>query len=385
MGIGHVRRNLLIAQKLAAGSLQATSLLICGVHEASTFVGGNGVDCLTLPSLTKVGADDYQPRDLRLSQSTLTDIRKATLLGSLTAFAPDILIVDKVPKGVHDELVDLLPILRASGTKTVFGMREILDDAAAVSREWLQRDYQSFIRDNYDSVWIYGDPQIFDAIEAYGLNDLGTSVHFTGYLDQRERLQFSQNLNDDRRFAELENVVLCMVGGGQDGEDLARAFAAAKLPDGLNGMLVTGPLMDAACQHEIRAVAQGRRDLQVVDSVREADWLVKKAYRVICMGGYNSMLSVVSFGKPSLIVPRVAPRKEQFIRAERFHQHGFVDWLSPDRLDADAITHWLANHENHRVPDRTRICLNGLSKVQHLCTTLLRQQQQEQPIREVAL
>ena len=44
MGIGHVRRNLLIAQALAAPPLSATVLLIAGVREANEFALPPGVD-----------------------------------------------------------------------------------------------------------------------------------------------------------------------------------------------------------------------------------------------------------------------------------------------------------------------------------------------------
>ena len=38
---------------------------------------------------------------------------------------------------------------------------------------------------------------------------------------------------------------------------------------------------------------------------------------VVAMGGYNTFCEILSFGKPALIVPRTAPRQEQYLRAER--------------------------------------------------------------------
>ena len=63
MGVGHVRRNLLIAQSLNE-SLQASALLICGVHEAGLFPSGDGIDCLTLPALAKLPDGTYVSREL---------------------------------------------------------------------------------------------------------------------------------------------------------------------------------------------------------------------------------------------------------------------------------------------------------------------------------
>src|SRR5262249_17329453 len=71
MGLGHMRRNLLIAQTLACSSLPADILLIRGGIEA---IGGElppGVDCLTLPALYKESAGQYRARHLTLALQEL--------------------------------------------------------------------------------------------------------------------------------------------------------------------------------------------------------------------------------------------------------------------------------------------------------------------------
>src|SRR4051794_16660339 len=75
MGIGHMRRNLLIAQALAAPPVSATVLLIAGAREAAAFTMPPGVDCLTLPSLYKTADGRYQSRALGLSLDELIDLR----------------------------------------------------------------------------------------------------------------------------------------------------------------------------------------------------------------------------------------------------------------------------------------------------------------------
>ena len=53
VGLGHRRRNLLIAQTLAYSPLQPVTLMITEVGEASTSVKPPGVDWLVLPALRK--------------------------------------------------------------------------------------------------------------------------------------------------------------------------------------------------------------------------------------------------------------------------------------------------------------------------------------------
>jgi predicted glycosyltransferase len=48
------------------------------------------------------------------------------------------------------------------------------------------------------------------------------------------------------------------------------------------------------------------------------------------MGGYNTFCEILSFDKPALIVPRTAPRLEQYIRAHRAAELGLVAVLSDD-------------------------------------------------------
>ena len=53
-----------------------------------------------------------------------------------------------------------------------------------------------------------------------------------------------------------------------------------------------------------------------------------RAAGVVAMGGYNTFCEILSFDKRALIVPRTAPRLEQFIRTERAAELGLLAMLS---------------------------------------------------------
>ncbi|MDP9382368.1 MAG: hypothetical protein M3Q29_19970 [Chloroflexota bacterium] len=55
------------------------------------------------------------------------------------------------------------------------------------------------------------------------------------------------------------------------------------------------------------------------------------------MGGYNSICEILSLGRPSIVVPRVAPRKEQLIRAEALHNRGLLQMIHPDDLSPERL------------------------------------------------
>jgi predicted glycosyltransferase len=83
---------------------------------------------------------------------------------------------------------------------------------------------------------------------------------------------------------------------------------------------------------------------------------------VISMGGYNSTCELLSFKKRSLIVPRMAPRLEQWIRANRLETLGWVDVQRPDQVTSETITDWLSQPEALKTW-RYPIDLNGLSRL----------------------
>jgi predicted glycosyltransferase len=56
--------------------------------------------------------------------------------------------------------------------------------------------------------------------------------------------------------------------------------------------------------------------------------LMARAAGVVAMGGYNTFCEILSFDKRALIVPRTAPRLEQFIRARRAAELGLLTMLT---------------------------------------------------------
>src|SRR6266550_2705831 len=199
MGLGHMRRNLLLAQTLRHSRLQAVVLMIAGAREASLLTTTAGVDCVALPSLWKDGGGQYHPRHLAVSLEELLALRARTAGAALEAFAPDVLIVDNVPRGALRELDPVLESLRARGrTRLVLGLRDVLDEPATLQGEWARAQNQDAVRTYYDALWVYGDPAVYDPVREYAFApDVAAKVRYTGYLDQRARLTFARRGDRD--------------------------------------------------------------------------------------------------------------------------------------------------------------------------------------------
>ena len=372
-GLGHVRRNLLIAKALSGVDSSPVILLLSGLHEAAAFAMPDGVDCLTLPALGKNINGTYFPRSLNVSMDEIIQIRSKTIEAALRAFQPDLFVVDKVPLGAFDELSPSLKWLQNTlDTKIVLGLRGILDDPQVVRDEWDRGNYQASIRKFFHRIWVYSDQDVFNPVKEYSFaTDISSKVRYTGYLnpgDINQGVKAYQVGNSELGACEMPegHFALCVVGGGRDGVPLAEAFVHCDFPDGLSGLLITGPLMGAHDKARLMQLASTRPNIRIVDFVTNPIPFIRRAECVIAMGGYNTMCETVCAAKPTLIVPRNKPRTEQLIRAERFQSLGLVDVLHPDALKPDTLTQWLVKPNPPKPGALEQINFDGIKNLPSL-------------------
>jgi predicted glycosyltransferase len=167
-------------------------------------------------------------------------------------------------------------------------------------------------------------------------------------------------------------LALAMAGGGEDGFQLLETFARSRMPRGTTGLVVTGPLLPGAQREALDELAAGRDDLLVRAFAQDGDQLVRLADRVVCMAGYNTTCEVLASGSRALLVPRVHPRVEQLIRAERLSALGAADLLHPRDLSPAAVSAWLAMPPE--APERLipPMDLGGLRRLPALLADVLR-------------
>jgi predicted glycosyltransferase len=375
VGLGHMRRHLLIAQALASSPLELVILMIAEARQAGAFAMTPGLDCLILPALREDQDKQVRPRYLDISLADAVRLRAATIRSAFEAFEPDVLIVDKLPRGAARELDSTLEYLKRKGrTRCVLGLRDVLDEPGAVECDWSTARDAEAIRDYYDDIWVYGDPEIYDAVREYQFPaDVAAKVTYTGYLDQRPRMKFADVGADPLPGLKLPpgKLALCLVGGGQDGAALAEAFVRAELPQGFNGVLITGPFMPTDAQKRVHEFAEGNPRLRVLDFLPEPALLISRADRVVAMGGYNTICELLSFEKQALIVPRVRPRSEQWIRAQRLRALGLIEVLHPDHLSPAGITAWLAAPDRKPPRAKDHMDFEGLTRLPVLLEEVL--------------
>lgn len=373
-GLGHMRRNLLIAQALVAAFPGVDILMLTGAREATVLQLPAGVDTLALPAFHKVDGGAYKPRGFNLSLEDLVSFRSQTLRTALEAFRPDVLIVDKVPRGTMGELDEALRYLKSeTTTRVVLGLRDVLDEPEVVAREWAKEDNYRAVADYYDAVWVYGDAYVFPSDEIYHFPAaMVDRLLYTGYLDPKIRWEGgSESRPGHDQKLPGGPFYLCAVGGGQDGFRLAELFVTATFPEGVTGLVLTGPHMPNEELARLEALCVDRPHLRIERFHPEPTLLYQRAVRVVCMGGYNTVMEMLSMGQRPLVLPRIEPRREQMIRAEAFSRLGLLDILDPVHPTAAAISAWLRRDVRPTAPVRDVMDMNGLDRLPRLVSDLL--------------
>lgn len=334
-GLGHLQRTLALAHSVRARRPDSTQLIVSGAAYTDGWALPAGADWLKLPSVVKTGSGAYRSRSLQCSFETTRELRQELVLAAARRFRPDVFVVDHAPAGLDGEALPALHHAAAAGSRLVLGLRDVLDDATLVHRAWRKARTHALLDGLYDDIVVYGDPTVYDVVGEYGFSEVAArKTQYLGYLrapqpapaaEVRARL----GLNGDR-------LLLVTAGGGGDGYSLISAALDSLVQDRLErttALVVTGPLMgsDERMSAAERAAGYGDR-VRVVDAVTSLGDVVAAADAVVSMGGYNTVREILTYGRPALIVPRVRPRLEQFVRAEALARRGLVRTLHPAEL-----------------------------------------------------
>jgi predicted glycosyltransferase len=345
-GLGHLRRNLRISHGLRRWRSDVEVLLATGAKGADRLAPAYGIACVRLPSLVKAGTGRYEPADGRGRETAaVVAERSAILAETVRDFAPDVLLVDRHPRGLNGELDAALEIhgARRPAASTVLGLRDILDEPATITREWQHGRLSEVIERDYDAVLCYGDPAVYDPVAAYALPaGVARKIRYTGYLTDDLAPVDAQALR--QAHAPDGRLAVCTLGGGQDGAPIASAFLQAMRhlrEKSWHGVLITGPYMATPDVDALQAQAR-RCDVAVIRMATDVPRYLAAADAVLCMGGYNTTCEVLALRVPAVIVPRTQPRLEQLMRARALASRGLLHWLHPDGLTPRVLAGALA-------------------------------------------
>ncbi|MBT5738854.1 MAG: hypothetical protein HN891_00890 [Planctomycetes bacterium] len=341
-GLGHFRRCLLLAQKTQQHLTDIEILIVTGSSRAFFFNLPRNTRIVTLDTVTKDLNGKYIPRNPQMSLTETLARRRQILSRALLDYNPDLLIVDHVPTGLRGELLPLMADLKSRGTRLAIGLRDIIDEGPQVRSAWQKDGCNQVIESLYDHIWVYGNQNIFDLGKLYGLSASACQrLEYLGYLRRSVRShQPPDETRDSIQSSISDPRLVCVSGGGEDGFPTGSTFLEAleAHPVNIQGTLITGPFLSRAHSRELASRFGTNKNLQVLRFTTHLEQHLETADLIVTMGGYNAMMEAISTQKPVIVIPRVFPRQEQWLRASLFAEKGLVRCLHPDNLTPELLS-----------------------------------------------
>lgn len=371
-GLGNIKRMLDISKYLVAAYSDVSVLIISGSPVLHAFRIPPKIDYIKLPCLTRTLDGVYDVKFLGVSYDELIRLRSTLITSTMLDFSPDLILVDKKPFGVSNELSPALRLLHSRGAraKVVLLLRDILDKPETTTAVWERNQYHEAVRWFYDKILVVGSREIFDLAAEYKFPVSSESkVQFCGYLRRERGLQTRKQIRGSLGVHD-EPLVLVTGGGGEDGYELMTCYVQglAQLPKGskIKTLLICGPEMSESNRRRIRAAAAGYPGVTIQEFNNDMMGCMDAADLVVSMAGYNTICEILSVRKRAVVVPRARPVQEQWIRAERMARLGLLRAIHPDEVTPGKLMRTVVeelNGDNRGKSKPYEVDLDGMSRV----------------------
>lgn len=345
-GLGHLRRNSLIAAALLEACPQAEITIVTGVPVRPGWLDDPRVRVVKFPALLKDAEGAY--RNEAMSFDSAIALRMRLFRELIDEERPNVVLIDRHPYGTAGELRPGVEAARRQGAEIVIGLRDVLDERERVRAELAGAGWTDVVT-NFSRLLVYGDRALCDHEEEY---DVPLEPYYCGWVCEPPP---TDGIVEPRR-------LVVAAGGGGDGGAVFRMGAELirRRPD-WKGTLVAGPY--ATDVRNIVACSGVDSRLTIVRDAVGCLPLFATAGAVLQMAGYNSTVESLAVGARPILVPRRSPRREQAIRACRLASLGLADVVD-EGADAAEIG-WLLDRPRQNPSwalERAGFGLDGAAK-----------------------
>jgi predicted glycosyltransferase len=376
-GLGNIRRMLEVARHLVQTTPEVSVLVLTGSPMLHAFRIPQRVDYVKLPCLARDVNGRYSARSLPLGLSETVRLRANLIKSAIADFAPDLVLVDKKPFGVEDELCGAFEALPRSAHRPRLALllRDILDSAEATRRVWQKNGCFEAIEAYYDQVLVVGSPEVFDLRREYAFPPFAAAkVRYCGYIARERASRSRAEVRRELGVNDTEPLLLVTPGGGEDGHalvaaclDSLRAWPLAQHP---RTHIVCGPEMAEGLRAAIvqASAGIGRVSTQVFSDDMMS--LIGAADVALTMGGYNTVCELLASGRRAVIVPRTQPGHEQLLRAQRMAEHGWLRMLHPSAVTPASLMHALREQLDAHARGEALPRMKSMRGLEHVCQAL---------------
>lgn len=351
VGIGHLRRALLLAR--AISDLDMEAVVVSGGRPVSLFPGDR---------VRQLPPAQCRPEDF----STLLDgdgrpvtaewkhQRFAQLLDHLERENPDVLILETFPFGRRQFRFELLPLLeharaRPRPPRIICSIRDVLQRRSPVRED----EAVDLLNRLFDEVWVHGDPDWIRLEESFSLvADILPAVRYTGYVAEPWRSSAVEEGDDG---------IVVSAGGGAAGEALMHCAARARhLSD--NAARPWRFLVGGEVSRDQAARLAGQAGLDaLIEAVRPDFKALLNGCRVsISQLGYNTAVDLIQTRARAVAVPfEGCGETEQRTRAEALARMGLLEMVPEAALTPQNLAAAVDRAAVRRRPDPPTINLDG--------------------------
>ncbi|NEQ52068.1 MAG: glycosyltransferase [Leptolyngbya sp. SIO3F4] len=379
-GLGNIRRMLTICEYLLRTVPHISILVVSGSPALHTLKLPEGLDYIKLPCLGRDTTGQLGAKYLRSMPETLVQLRSHLILTAAAHFQPDVLLVDKKPQGLRNELKATLGYLHRNRpqTKRVLLLRDILDTPTATIEQWQNNNYYQLTQHHYDQVWVVGTPEIFNLPDEYNFPlPLRHKVRFCGYLSRGCGRTPGPLLRHRLGIHPDEPMVVVTPGGGGDGQELIKTYlesvrqqtaATKSVP---RTVIISGPEMPEEQQQQFQTQIAYYPQLQLLEFSDDLISYLNAADAVVAMAGYNTTCEILSLRKPAVVIPRTRPVQEQWMRAKRFADRGLLYAIHPQQLTPQTLYQALQQALTTKPHAINSFRLDGLPRIAQLMQDLI--------------
>ena len=365
-GLGNLSRTLKMCDSLSQQIQPLSILLVTSSPMVHGFRLPANVDYVKLPCVHRHKRNRYVSKYLSMPVEDLSKFRADLIHSSFQRFKPHLVVIDKAPLGINGELCKSIRWLKRERpqAKLILGLRDVLDNPEHVRALWSSEKFYDAVERYYDSIWVFGSPQVYDVVKEYGFSEaMAAKLSYCGYLLHNPEPRPAADVRRELGVGQGK-LVLVTAGGGGDGYDLMKTYLKSirDLSGAENGkgkgngngnghgngngngappvhsLLVLGPEMKPLRKQRLMAKAAVTPGVtRVLEFSTEISSYMNAADLVVSMGGYNTTCEILALQKRAIVVPRVHPVQEQWIRAQRLQDLGLIEMLDPRNLNSEAL------------------------------------------------
>lgn len=339
------------------------------------------LDYIKLPCLSRNDREKFSSKYLKTEIDEIMKLRSDLILAAIADFSPGIILVDKKPYGVENELQSALNYLKTHmpETKLVLILRDILDAPDETIRVWTKNKYFDAIESFYSLVLILGQSEVFDASKEYKFPDfISQKVKFCGYIKRNTGEKSVTMIKKELKVHDGEKLILVTPGGGEDGSRLLETYLSGleyvPVNHNIKSLIICGPSMSKTERKQFFNTATKYPNVTMFEFTNDILSYMGAADIVVSMGGYNTICEILSLKKKAIVVPRAKPVEEQWLRAKRMTKLDLFRVIHPDKLTPQGLIQTIVEELNSKKDTHSpfqKLDLDALPKMTRYVSGLL--------------